>query len=96
MPNIGFTQNSVLSSGSQTYALSSLVNISGGAALAQVLVLRAYDRDKYAGAQTFDYGKFSSPLGGNVSAGTPIANRLEQICLGPHRRCNKYRCHRPV
>ena len=70
MPTIGFTQNSVLSSGNQTFALSGLIEISHDLPLPQVVVLRAYDRDIYAGSQTFDYGKFSSPLGGVVSAGT--------------------------
>ncbi|MES2148657.1 MAG: DUF4214 domain-containing protein [Pseudomonadota bacterium] len=70
MSNISFNQSSILSSGDQTFALNSLVSVPGDAAKPAVLVLRAYDRDVYSGTQSYDYGNFSSPAGGTVSAGT--------------------------
>ncbi|MES2299066.1 MAG: DUF4214 domain-containing protein [Pseudomonadota bacterium] len=70
MSSFSFTVSSVLSSGEQTFNLATLIHIPTGSALPAVLVLSAYDRDVYAGAQSFDYGKFSSPGGGNISAGT--------------------------
>lgn len=70
MSALGFTQGSVLSSGLQTFSLASLIAADAGPASPAVLALRAYDRDVYSGVQSYDYGKFSSPGGGNVSAGT--------------------------
>ena len=67
---VGFNENSILSSGDQSFLLSSLISIDSGQTAAPTLVVRAYDRDVYAGKQTFDYGYFTSPNGGQISAGT--------------------------
>lgn len=70
MVKIQFNQSSVLAGAHQTYALSSLLNIEANADAPATIALRVYDRDAYSGVQSYDYGYFSSPNGGNVSAGT--------------------------
>ncbi len=70
MSVVQFSESALLSSGNQTYSLASLISIDAGLPAPATLAIRAYDRDVYSGVQSYDYGHFSSPQGGQISAGT--------------------------
>ena len=72
MSTTEFKASSLLSSGHQTFSLAQLIKV-GDTDHAQVLVIRAYDRDVYSGQQSYDYGFFTSPNSGKISAGTQIS-----------------------
>lgn len=71
MALITFNEGSVVSKGRDTYSLSELISINNSTAAAKSLVIRAYDRNNYGGAETYDYGYFTSP-DAKISAGNQI------------------------
>lgn len=70
MSKMQFKQSSILAGGAQTYLLSDLIDLVPDANSPATLAIRVYDRDAYSGVQSYDYGFFTSPIGGKISAGT--------------------------